>query len=207
MPKIVSVIPSSQYFSLTWRLGTRCNYDCMYCPTKWHDNHSKPHSFDTLKNVWIDLHNKSKHLGLKYKISFTGGEVTSSRSFLPFLRWLREHYPNEIHQILLTTNGSATTRYYIKLLEYVDNISFSMHSEHIIESEFFQMLREVKTSIPTTKFMHVNIMNEFWNQDRIVQYKNILAECGISHNVNEVNYSYQTRVYPIFKGKLNLEFH
>ena len=54
------------------------------------------------------------------------------------------------------------------------------------------------------KHLHVNIMNESWNQDRIPAYTKLLAEHNISHNVNEIDYSVQTRSMPIMKGKLNL---
>lgn len=204
--KIVKVSAVENYFSLTWKLTNRCNYDCMYCPTKWHDSTSKHHSLDTLKQTWGGIYSKTAESSRKYKISFTGGEVTSSRSFLPFLRWLREEHSDKIHQILVTTNGSANARYYLRLFEYVDNISFSMHSEHIVESEFFNMISELKTMASPIKFIHVNIMDEFWNRERIKGYVDRLTTLGVSHTVNEVNYSMQTRAIPIIKGKLDLDF-
>lgn len=203
--KIISVKPSEEYFSLTWRLGIRCNYDCMYCSSEWHDNTSVHHSLETLQNAWQDIFNKTKHRNLKYKISFAGGEVTSSKHFLPFIKWLRDNFKEHLFQILLTTNGSANYTYYSKLYEYVDNISFSTHSEHINEQEFFDMILKLHANIDKKKFIHVNIMNEFWNRDRIPHYKKILDNAGISNNINEINYTHQTRRIPILKGKLNLE--
>jgi molybdenum cofactor biosynthesis enzyme MoaA len=176
----------------------------MYCPTQWHDDTSKHKSLDELKSNWISIYNQSSHRNLKYKIGFTGGEVTGNRAFYPLIRWLREEYADNIKQILLTTNGSATYNYYLKLFEVVDNISFSTHTEHINEQRFFDTVVKLHKNIHSDKFIHVNIMNETWNQDRIPHYQKLLTDHNISHNVNEIDYGLQTRAIPIMKGKLNL---
>jgi MoaA/NifB/PqqE/SkfB family radical SAM enzyme len=204
-PRIVKVSPTKEYFSITWRLTTRCNYDCMYCPTKWHDTTSQQHTLSELQQYWRDIYSKSQHKNLKYKISFTGGELTTNRDFLPFVTWLSTTYQDNIFQILVTTNGSATTKYYCRMFEYVDNISFSLHSEHVDEQKFFNMIQELKESISPKKFIHVNIMNEFWNQDRITMYKKLLDNLKVSHSINELDYDLKTRETPAIKGKLNLE--
>ena len=201
--KILRVEPTENYFSLTWQLSIRCNYDCMYCPATWHDNTSRHHSLDTLKQTWVSILSKTNRPA--YKISFTGGEPTSSKSFLPFLKWLRTEHADIKFKILLTSNGSATYKYYQQLYNYVDNISFSMHSEHIDERKFFDTVTQLHDTIDKSKHLHVNIMNETWNQSRIPEYQKILQKHGISNNVNEINYALQTRFIPIFKGKLNLD--
>jgi MoaA/NifB/PqqE/SkfB family radical SAM enzyme len=104
--KIIKIKPAQHLFNITWMLGANCNYDCMYCPRELHDT-SKPHDLETLKKVWTNIYNKSVDKNLKYKISFTGGEVTANKSFLPLIQWLREVYP-EIKMISITTNGSAS---------------------------------------------------------------------------------------------------
>ena len=204
MTKIIQVAPTDKHFSITWRLGIRCNYDCMYCSPAWHDNVSPHHSLDTLMSSWQSIYEKTKHKNLPYKISFTGGELTTSKNFMPFLKWLRENYNDNIDKIVLSTNGSATLKYYSSMYELVDNISFSVHSEHFNEVEFFSMIVELSKIIEPSKFLHVNIMDEFWNQDRIPHYEKILTDNNISYSLNEINYSQKTRVIPIFKGKLNL---
>jgi len=176
----------------------------MYCGPQWHDGDSKHKTLDELKANWIEIYKQSQYLKLKYKISFTGGEVTGNRDFYPFVKWLRENYGDSIKQILLTTNGSATLKYYSKMFEVVDNISFSVHSEHIDEQKFFDTVIKLHSTIGRDKFIHVNIMNEFWNVERIPHYVRLLKDHDISYNVNEIEYSYQTRTIPIMKGKLNL---
>lgn len=204
-PRVIEIFPIENTFSITWELGRRCNYDCMYCGPQWHDSTSKHKSLDELKANWLSIFEQSKGRGLKYKISFTGGEVTGNKAFYPFVKWLRENYSDSIKQILLTTNGSATYNYYLKMFEVVDNISFSTHSEHIDEKKFFATVIKLRETIAKDKFIHVNVMNEFWNTERIAAYVDILKQNNISHNVNEIEYSYKTREVPIMKGKLNLE--
>lgn len=204
MTKIIRIEPVVRVFSITWNLGARCNYDCMYCPSSLHDSTSPHKSLQELKRVWVDIVEKTQAKNLKYKISFTGGEVTGNKYFLPFLTWLRNNYADKIDKILLTTNGSATLKYYQRLLNLVDNISFSTHSEHINEQKFFDTVIALKSHLPKNKHIHVNIMDEYWNQDRIKLYSELLAKNQISHNVNRIDYSAKTRDYTVMKGKLNL---
>ena len=204
-PRVIKVVPTDEYFSFSWRITNRCNYDCMYCPTKWHDTTSKHYSLDELQKIWLNVYEKTKHKNLRYKIGFTGGEVTGNKDFLPFISWLRNNYNDKIFKMLVTTNGSANFKYYRSLFDYVDNISFSFHSEHANEKNFFDMIIKLKNEIDNSKFVHVNIMNESWNKDRIPMYVRLLQSNNISHEIDEIDYSMQTRTFPIFKGKLNYE--
>lgn len=197
MPEIVSVEPVEKTFSITWMVGIRCNYDCMYCPPSLHDNVSPSTSLETMQSYWKSIVEKTQHLNLKYKISFTGGEITVNKNFLPLVEWLKSNYQEHLSAIICTTNGSASANYYKKLYNYVDNISFSFHSEFADSKQFFEKMIELKRIIPGSKFIHVNIMDEFWIQDKIPEYVELLSQQGISHSVNQINYKYQTRNIPI----------
>jgi hypothetical protein len=176
----------------------------MYCPDEFHDMTSRSHDLETMKEVWLNIYNKSKNKNLPYKISFTGGEVTANRNFLPLVQWLRETF-DDIKMILLTTNGSASENYYLKLAQCVESISFSTHSEFMDEQEFFTKVEAVnQVMIRPDKSLHVNIMDEYWNQERIVLYKKWLTERNISHSVNAINYEAGTRTEILNKGKKNL---
>ena len=133
--KIINVRPTDSMISLTWMIGSRCNYDCMYCPTELHDNVSAHADLEKLKTAWHSMHEKTSDLGLPYKISFTGGEVTANKSFLPLIEYLQSGKFN-IGQLLVTTNGSASQNYYRRLSQIVDCISFSTHSEFFNEKDF-----------------------------------------------------------------------
>lgn len=150
-----------------------------------------------MQRYWTSIIDKTKHLGLKYKISFTGGEVTVNKNFLPLVQWLNENYKQQLTAMICTTNGSASVRYYQKLYKYVDNISFSFHSEFANWEKFFKKICELKRTISKEKFIHVNLMDEFWIRDKMPEYANILQQHGISYSVNQIDYKYQTRKIPI----------
>jgi hypothetical protein len=176
----------------------------MYCPAELHAGDAI-YSLSKMQSYWLDIFNKTRDKNLKYKISFTGGEVTTNKDFSPFILWLRTHYNDYIHMILITTNGSASVNYYKKLYNDVDNISFSFHGEHANEQLFFDKIIKLKQKINSKNFIHVNIMNEFWIKDRIPMYTSLLDQHNISYSINEINYKSSTRTMPIFKGKTNLE--
>lgn len=203
--KVIQVEPTDNYFSINWQIGIRCNYDCMYCPPSSHDNTSKHHSLEKLQQAWLSIYEKTHHRNLPYKIAFTGGELTTNKNFLPFVNWLRTNYNKDIFKLLLTTNGSATYKYYSKLFEVLDNISFSIHSEFFDEKKFFDLVVKLKKAISNDKFIRVEIMNEYWNQERIPKYIELLNANEISYSLNKITYKYQTRTYPIMQGKLNLD--
>jgi molybdenum cofactor biosynthesis enzyme MoaA len=203
--KIIAVNPTEEYFSINWQVSIRCNYDCMYCSTEWHDKHSPQHDLKTLQHVWKNIVAKTQHLNLPYKISFTGGELTTNKDFLPFVSWLRENYNQQLFKVMTTTNGSASYRYYFEMFKSIDNIAFSVHSEHIDEHAFFDKVIKLRNNIAKDKFIQVAIMDEFWNQDRIPYYIDLLEKNNVSYTRNQIDYSYQTRKIPIMKGKLNFE--
>jgi hypothetical protein len=177
----------------------------MYCPTNLHDSTSVPHSLETMQTAWKNIHAKSKHLGLDYKISITGGEITANRNFLPFVQWLRSNYA-EVKEIHVTTNGSASLGYYKNLAQVVESICFSTHSEFFDEKKFFQKAMAIdQVMIRPAKSFHVNIMNEYWNQDRIAMYRQLLDENCISYSVNEIDYSFKTRDFVKTESKLNFD--
>ena len=203
MNNIVKVVPNEKYFSVTWMLGRRCNYDCMYCPPIFHDTTSPHKDLETLQNAWQKIYNKTKYKNLKYKLSFTGGEVTANKSFLAFVQWLNLNFP--MHSLLITTNGSAGLEHYKKLAKELSSISFSTHSEFIDEKTFFEKAKQLnKLMVRPNKSFHVNIMNEYWAEDRIKLYKEYCENNHISYSVNEIDYSRKTRDSTKNEGKYNI---
>jgi MoaA/NifB/PqqE/SkfB family radical SAM enzyme len=201
--KIIRVEPVEKSVSLTWMIGAICNYDCMYCPSWSHNNDRPHHTFEDLKTSWLNFYSATYDKNLPYKIGFTGGEVTANKNFLPLVEFLRDQ--NVQMQIMVTTNGSASKRYYRRLAELVDAISFSTHSEFFNEQEFFEKVLLINQCMTRPeKSVHVNIMDEYWNQDRIKLYQQLLDSNGVSHSVNAINYDVKIRDFPVQKGRLNL---
>jgi MoaA/NifB/PqqE/SkfB family radical SAM enzyme len=203
--KIISVKPVRPAISLTWMLGSRCNYDCMYCPAELHDKTSAHPKLDKLVQTWENFYSKTKHHGLPYKLSFSGGEVTANRSFLPLIEFLRSQ-PVDFEQIVVTTNGSASLSYYQRLCQNIDAISFSTHSEFFNEANFFnKVLKLDSIMIRPKKSLHVNIMDEPWNQSRIELYQQLLTKHNVSHSINTIEMDHKIRDLPMMQGVYNIE--
>jgi len=201
--KIIRLEPIENAIIFTWMIGARCNYDCMYCPSWSHNDERPHHTFEDLKTVWSNFYSATRDKNLPYRISFTGGEVTANKNFLPLIEFLRQQ--NVSIRMLVITNGSASKRYYQRLAALVDSISFSTHSEFFDEQKFFEKVFLIdQQMIRPEKSVHVNIMNEYWNQDRIDLYKQLLDDRGVSYSVNTIDYSAKIRDFPVQKGQLNL---
>jgi len=185
--KIVRIEPTQPMLSMTWMIGSRCNYACSYCPSELHDDTSPHPDLDKLKQAWQNFYAKTQHIGLPYKISFTGGEVTANRSFLPLIEFLKTG-EFDLGQLIVTTNGSASIAYYLRLAELVDAISFSVHSEFWNEDKFFETVITVNTQMKKPKkSCHVNIMDESWNQSNFVKYCNLLDQHQVSYSINQID--------------------
>jgi MoaA/NifB/PqqE/SkfB family radical SAM enzyme len=201
---IVRIEPTETMISLSWMLGPRCNYDCMYCSTTNHNNTSPHPKIEKLLMAWESFYSRVAHIGLPVKIAFTGGEVTANRGFLPLLEHIRNGDYN-IGQIVVSTNGSASLKYYQKLASQVDAISFSTHSEFFNEAVFFDKVIKInKLMVRPKKSVHVNVMDEPWNADRNIMYQELLAKHNISYSVTKINFSRQIRTYPLQQGVKNL---
>ena len=201
--KIIRLDPVENAVIFTWMIGAKCNYDCMYCPSWSHNDDQPHHTFEDLKTTWSNFYSATRDKNLPYRISFTGGEVTANKNFLPLIEFLREQ--NVSIRMLVTTNGSASKRYYQRLAALVDTISFSTHSEFFDEKKFFEKVFLINQQmIRPEKSVHVNIMDEYWNKDRIELYKQLLDDRGVSYSVNDIDYSAKIRDFPVQKGQLNL---
>lgn len=118
MFKITSVWPHQDQIKVEWNLGKRCNYDCAYCPSAIHDNHSAHTDINILKAA-VD------RLPSNVRISFTGGEPTVHPEF----EQLVQHCASRgIKWLNVTTNGTRSLRYYLSLP--INHIVFSLHFEN-----------------------------------------------------------------------------
>ena len=194
---IIKVEPYFKSFIVHWLIGTRCNYNCSYCPDMWHSYNSEDKSLTELQRSWQRIL-EINHTNLKkYELSFLGGENTLNKNFLPFLRWLHAEYKDIISNIGFITNGTANIKYYTEALRYCNWITFSTHSEFINEDKFFRVVTTInELSKQTNCSIKVNIMNEPWHQDRIIKYKNYLDTMNIDN--------YMHPIYDFKEGKLPL---
>ena len=202
MSEIIKIVPIDDCFRISWITHLKCNYDCMYCPPERHTDRNDMLTFEQLQNYWTQIYEKTQHRGLPYKIAFSGGEPTINRNLSPFVEWLRTNYQKNISSISTITNGSASESYYLKLLKYMDTLTFSSHTEYIDEGKFWStVLACDKYAKNHNKKVMVLIMEEHWAADRIAQYMKFCQDNQIAYSVNKINYSYQTRSIPIFRNE------
>jgi MoaA/NifB/PqqE/SkfB family radical SAM enzyme len=160
--QLLSIKPKNDLFYITWNIGIRCNFDCSYCPPKLHDKISKHKSLEELKNAWERIIKNTSHTNKKYQIIFTGGEPTLNPNFLPFIKWLKENYNEQIFEIHISTNGTANNEIYKNLIFLVNGITFSSHFEFANFDKLWKNI--IKThifSVKLKKITFVNIMDEF----------------------------------------------
>ena len=194
--KIISIEPTNPTFTVNWNIGLRCNFDCMYCPEMYHNTTDKDLTLAEFQTHWQKIVEKTQHTKLKYKLTFTGGEVTINKNFLPFLIWLDKNYKEQISECGFTTNGSASKRYYLDAIDMsiISFISFSTHSEFFNEKKFFDTVIEVnKKSHRLRKSIHVNIMDEFWNKGKSKIYSDFLTKQKINNSINVIYYTDKIR--------------
>lgn len=201
--KIIKIEPVEDIFILDWQTDIRCNFDCSYCASNYHDLTSPYTSLDQLKTNWQKLFEKVKTKNKKIKLGLLGGESTSNPNFLPFLVWLRENYSEFLHSISIVTNGSASQRYFLELIKLVDTISFSTHSEFFNEKKFFSnilfCIKHSKNKVGIT----VHIMDEPWHRERIKDYINFCTKYKINYSVDDIYGNYTLKPVKLNPNKFD----
>lgn len=201
---IVSIAPTEVFFTIVWQINNLCNYHCMYCEVP--DRHVDPANYDdsgekTLEDFqrnWRSIIERSEHLGLKYKIAFTGGEPVLNKAFVPFIKWLRENYHNDIYEMGVTSNGSISVNSYKEMYDYLDWVCLSLHTEYAGIDKFLAkcdtLNQHMKGIVPDKRFhvkrtFHVNFMDEDWLSAGAKKYiADFFDTNGISYSTNAVVY-------------------
>jgi MoaA/NifB/PqqE/SkfB family radical SAM enzyme len=195
---IIKVQPIDKYFRVNWRFDTRCNYDCCYCAPSWHQSTEPVKTLDELQLAWTNVIQLADQKKLPLQVSFVGGEPTANKNFLPFLEWIYSNFSDKIGMTGFSTNGSAPKKVYLRLIQLVDYISFSVHSEFFNEEKFFDTVIATKAATAgSNKRVNVSIMDEPWNRERFEIYKKILTDNNVDWKINYIDWNLATRSFPI----------
>jgi MoaA/NifB/PqqE/SkfB family radical SAM enzyme len=186
---IVKLKTFTDAFVVHWFIGKRCNFDCSYCPSMWHDKTSKDLSYDMLIRAWNRIVASTQHKkDIKYNLTILGGEPTLNKDFLPFIRWLHTEYKDKIVELGVISNGTAKAEYYKELAEYCTWITFTIHSEFTNEKKFFDTVLETKQHADQIGCMvHVNIMDEHRNLLKNKKLKEFLTTKNISNYLHPIH--------------------
>ena len=201
--KIVKLTPTESDFAVTWMLHKRCNNDCMYCGEEHHDDFSSMLTLDQMKDYWVQVFEKTKHIGLPYNLAITGGEPIINKDFKPFVEWLMSNYKPYIKKIGVTTNGTGSKNYYLDLFKHLSFMSMSTHTESFTFDiarfkDIIIACNQYAQSTPGKLFV-VNIMEEYWAVDTMKTIVDICRENNIKFSINRIIWDRPgAREYPIF---------
>jgi MoaA/NifB/PqqE/SkfB family radical SAM enzyme len=179
MYKITSSWPHQDQIKVEWNLGKRCNYDCSYCPSAIHDNHS-PHTDINILEKTVD---KLCEIGKPLRISLTGGEPCVH----PDIEDLFDYFKRKnIFWVNVTTNGTRGYQWYLNNEMYFNHIVFSLHFEH----DYTRIVDTIlKFYDSTERDFFVNIMahHKYMDQCRTVVKK--FNEIGIKYAVRRIRWT------------------
>lgn len=132
---------------ISWDLGQRCNYECTYCPPYLHDKTSPHLPFDKVIEILdVILEYYDNRLT---EFNFAGGEPTIHPQFMEIAKYLKERGSS----IIITTNGSRSTKYLIELSQYLNLMIISHHFEYIKLDKMADKIHQLIESSNSTKFL------------------------------------------------------
>lgn len=109
-------------YQILWDISRRCNYDCAYCWPSVHNNKEEFPSYETVISA-IDMAIDKWSHGKQIRWNFGGGEPTMHPRFIDILK----HLKNRGQWVLITTNGSRSTKFWKEAVTYVNSVIMSAH--------------------------------------------------------------------------------
>lgn len=177
MYKITSRWPHQNSIKVEWNIGKRCNFDCTYCPSAIHDNHSPHTDIKILKSTVDRLSQINKPL----RLSFTGGEPCVHPKISELLSYAKQH----ASWINVTTNGTRKAEWYAK--QPLNHIVFSLH----FESKGWS--RCLKNIIATHGLVdipiQVNVMAHHKHMENVKTAVEILENAGVKHVIRRIRWT------------------
>jgi len=109
-------------YQILWDIGRRCNYNCTYCWPAVHSNTEKFPSIETVITT-IDMMIDNWSNGETIRWNFGGGEPTMHPQFLDIIK----HLKSRNQWVLVTTNGSRSTKFWTEASKYINSVNMSAH--------------------------------------------------------------------------------
>jgi hypothetical protein len=135
----------AKWVLVDWTLGTRCNFQCSYCPPSLHDGgHAfpPPHYITEFARV---LAQHYRMLGRSVCVQFTGGEVSLYSQLPAVLAGLKD---NGVYCRILS-NGSRGLAYWSQLSQWLDSVTFTYHIEFAKWDSFCSLAASMSNRICT----------------------------------------------------------
>lgn len=179
MYKVTSSWPHQDQIKVEWNIGKRCNYDCSYCPSIIHDNHS-PHTDINILEGAVD---RLCELGKPLRISLTGGEPCVHPDIEDLLEYFKR---KNIFWVNVTTNGTRGYQWYLNNEMFFNHLVFSLHFEHDYTRIVDTILKYYDS---TEREFFVNVMA---HHDYIPQVKTVVKkfkEVGIKYAIRRIRWT------------------
>jgi len=191
-PRIVSV---------NWFLGKRCNYDCSYCASFFHDNYSPHIKLEDAKSFIESLRDEVKTQNKMIKFAITGGEPFIHPHFYEIAEFIK--LQGNCIQLSVTTNGSLPLEYYLRCIEHIDTITVSLHMEKsntIIDNTIAKIIALSNNDI----FLNVNLMALPGKFDKIKEIIDVFHKHNIKFVLRKIIPPYEDKDAIVTKKTLTV---
>ena len=176
---------------IKWRLTEACNYKCSYCIRRIssgyiQDEGELTKDWKMCKNVIPSVNRLIEELPGCVKLDLIGGEVT----LLPLTELIYKLTSSKLKVLHITTNLSASTSYYVELLELCKSrgirfeLTASYHSEFTKLSVYIDKLNILKEYIGNYFGIKGETVFHTGNFDNIYEYISNMKTLGLSYNID-----------------------
>jgi len=178
-------LQNDKRLKVEWKFCKRCNFDCSYCSKYTHDNSSP----------WRDLSDYKKAVDKILKctnkeiwLSFTGGEPCIYPQFQELIKYCKN---SGIYFLSVCSNGSRSPDYYVKNMQYLDNIIISCHFEYKVN--VVDSILGIKEYIKgLDKTMHVHIMMLPGHFDQAIKVMATLKQNDVMFGIRRIRPLYMS---------------
>lgn len=189
-----------KYITLHWNIGKRCNYDCSYCSPHIHDAVSPHLKFEQAKIFLDRLDNFALERDRILDFFITGGEPFVNPDIIEFFKAIN-NLKTTSHRLCVTTNGSLPLKMYLQAMDYLTNLTFSVHLERS-DKEINSVIKSIVTlgkRFRHEKMISVNLMCLPGRFDKIKQIIDILSREKIYYVLRRIRPSFDEDTRRIYQ--------
>lgn len=134
--KLISTRPQG-FFWIHWWLTNHCNYNCSYCADILKSGSIIEVSISDCLDFVYQANRRSDQLGLKLRIDISGGEITGWHGLNELLTKIKEYkgYAS------IRTNGSQSSKEFLKTISLLDSITIDYHPEYASSSHYINLIK------------------------------------------------------------------
>jgi len=170
--------------SVQWFIGKRCNYDCSYCPPFIHDNYSPHINYNKAIQFINNLDRHCTNQDKQFKITITGGEPFVHPRFLDIVEYIGTK--ENCSMLVVVSNGSLPLEVYKKSLEWISNLTVSLHLEEGIESTRSTVTKIIELN-KSNRFINVNLMACPGHFDTVKQTAKQFDDANVKYVIRKID--------------------